>query len=306
MSARSRRGLNRGLSALFEEAEGDGASPAGAPTETAPPEPVDDGSLRESVPIDLVDPNPSQPRKRMEEESLQELVQSIRTHGILQPLLLRPSPSTAGRFEIVAGERRWRAAQRAGVHAVPARISELSASETLQVALVENLQRSDLNPVEEARGYRELVDSYGHSQKEVSRVVGKSRAHVANTLRLLQLPAEVLGHLESGRLLPGHARPLIGRPDAVELAGRILREDLSVREIEALVRDPGGGSGGGRSRPKKDPDTLEMEQSLSEAVGYRVAIRDQNGRGEVRISYANYEELDGIAGRLAGMQLESD
>ena len=299
MSARKRHGLNRGLSALFEESGTQGlrGTVPEEPPVTRQPFPE-----REEMPIDLIDPNPRQPRKRFPDDELDALAQSIAAHGIVQPLLLRPSPSSAGRYEIVAGERRWRAAQRAGAHAVPARVRELSEGEMLQIALIENLQRSDLNPVEEARGYQDLVEAFGHTQADLAGIVGRSRAHIANTIRLLQLPDSVLAMLEDGNLSAGHARPLIGRDDAAELAGRIVAGKLSVRETESLASgNETRKRRSARTRPVKDPDTTEMEESLSAAFGYRVAIADRNGKGEIRITYANYEELDRIAGRLSGV-----
>ena len=297
MNQRKRHGLNRGLSALFEESGTQGlAERVGSEASESRQQALE----RTEIAIDLIDPNPRQPRKRFPEEELGALARSIAAHGIVQPLLLRPSTTSEGRYEIVAGERRWRAAQRAGEHAVPVRVQEFSEDEMLQVALVENLQRSDLNPVEEARGYEALLDEFNRTQLDVAEVVGKSRAHIANMVRLLQLPDGVLAMLEDGALTIGHARPLIGNVDAESLARKIVTRKLSVREAEALA----GASE--RRKPKtrqtatpKDPDTLEMEESLSAAVGSKVAINDRNGRGEIRIVYADYEELDRIAGRLS-------
>ena len=301
MNAMKRHGLNRGLSALFEESGGKGFAGASSGRPPGGREPFGEGT---EMPVDLIDPNPRQPRKRFPDVELNALAQSIAVYGIVQPLLLRPSPSAEGRFEIVAGERRWRAAQRAGVHTVPASVRELTDGEMLQIALVENLQRSDLNPVEEARGYRDLMQEFDHKQADLAGIVGRSRAHIANTLRLLQLPESVLVMLEEGELSAGHARPLIGRSDAKELAGRIVSGKLSVREAEALAsRRESRKPKGRQSKPVKDPDTIEMEDSLSTAFGCKVAIADRNGRGEIRITYSDYEELDRIAGRLTGVHL---
>ena len=292
-----RRALNRGLSALFEDL---GTDISSEDMKDLPADQLRAPDGRPDVPIDLIDPGPRQPRKRFPDEELNTLAQSILAHGIVQPLLLRPSPSEEGRYEIVAGERRWRAAQRAGVHAVPARVQDVSEGEMLQIALVENLQRSDLNPVEEARGYWNLKQEYEHTQEDIARIVGRSRAHVANTVRLLELPDDVVAMLENGLLSAGHARPLVGKENAGALARRIVEEGLSVREAEALARQPDRNRlQRKRSAPRKDPDTLELEQSLSAAVGSRVAIQDRNGRGEVRITYADYEELDRIARQLS-------
>ncbi len=303
MNQRKRHGLNRGLSALFEESGTQGlAEPVGLEATESPESAME----VDEMPIDLIDPNPRQPRKRFPEDELGALARSIAAHGIVQPLLLRPSTTSDGRYEIVAGERRWRAAQRAGQHAVPVRVREFSEDEMLQVALVENLQRSDLNPVEEARGYDALLEEFNRTQSDVAEVVGKSRAHIANMVRLLQLPDGVLTMLEEGALTIGHARPLIGKLDAESLARLVILKKLSVRETEALASaSERPKSGSRRTVTPKDPDTMEMEASLSSAVGSKVAIKDRNGKGEIRIVYANYEELDRIAGRLSGVSYES-
>ena len=301
MNAMKRHGLNRGLSALFEESGGQGLAGASSGRPPGGREPFGEGT---EMPIDLIDPNPRQPRKRFPDAELDVLAQSIAVYGIVQPLLLRPSPSAEGRYEIVAGERRWRAAQRAGTHTVPASVRDLTDGEMLQIALVENLQRSDLNPVEEARGYQDLMQEFAHKQADLAGIVGRSRAHIANTLRLLQLPESVLAMLEEGKLSAGHARSLIGRSDAEELAGRIVSGRLSVREAEALAsRSASRKPKGRQSKPVKDPDTIEMEDSLSAAFGCKVAIADRKGKGEIRITYSDYEELDRIAGRLTGVHL---
>ena len=304
MNARKRHGLNRGLNALFEESGTRGLRRAA----TAEPQVTGQPFLEhEEVPIDLIDPNPRQPRKRFPDEELDMLARSIAAHGIVQPLLLRPSPSSEGRYEIVAGERRWRAAQRAAAHTVPARVRELSEGEMLQIALIENLQRSDLNPVEEARGYQDLVEAFGHTQADLAGIAGRSRAHIANTIRLLQLPDSVQTMLKEGDLSAGHARPLIGREDAAELAMHIVAGQLSVRETEALASgNETRKTRTTRMRPVKDPDTTEMEESLTVAFGHKVAIADRNGKGEIRIAYANYEELDRIAGRLTGVSFGTE
>jgi ParB family chromosome partitioning protein len=253
------------------------------------------------VPIELLHPNPAQPRKTFVEADLEELAQSLRAKGIIQPLLVRPSPRAAGDYEIVAGERRWRAAQRAGLREAPVVVRRLDDSEVLQIAIIENVQRADLNPVEEALAYRALIDQYGHTQDEVAEAVGKSRPHVANTLRLLSLPAEVQDHLLHGRLTAGHARALATAADPSGLARQVIDGGLSVRAAEALARKAVGGDNRPRSAPAavKDADTAALENDLAEIVGLEVQIVDKGGAGEVRVRYATLEQLDDICRRLS-------
>src|SRR5579883_1142702 len=224
--AEGRRGLGRGLSALLDEVDApaaEGARSAGA-TE---------------IPVELVKPNPNQPRRRFDEAELEELAASIREKGVLQPILVRPAMH-AGEFEIVAGERRWRAAKRTGVRTIPALVRSLSDAEVLEIAIVENVQRADLSPIEEAEGYRALIDRFGRTQTQVADTVGKSRVHVANALRLLQLPEAVQAMVRDGRLTAGHARPLIGAADAEQLAADVAGRGLTVRQVEALARGKAG------------------------------------------------------------------
>ncbi len=301
MSVKKKHGLNRGLEALFREqgvqfdVDGRAGESAGS---------ADASSRWREVPIDLIDANPHQPRKRFAEEDLAELAASVSAHGIVQPLLLRPNPTDRERYEIVAGERRWRAAQRVGLHEVPAVVRDFSDGASLEIALVENLQRADLNPVEEARGYRNLTEAYGRTHEAVGRIVGKSREHVTNTLRLLELPDGVLRLLEGGTLTPGHARQLVGIVDAEALARRIVEEELTVRATEALVRQTRQPNRRrARTRRPRDPDTVELEHGLSVAVGCRVVVNCRNEKGDVRIAFSNLEELDRIAERLSGSPL---
>jgi ParB family chromosome partitioning protein len=282
--AEMRRGLGRGLAALLDEAEAPvGENRAG-------------GSGGAEIPVEAVRPNRDQPRRRFDEAELEALAQSIREKGVLQPILVRPS-AQGGDYEIVAGERRWRAAQRAGLRTVPALIRSLSDAEVLEIAIVENVQRTDLSPIEEAEGYRTLIDKFGRTQAEVADTVGKSRAHVANTLRLLQLPDPVRDMVRDGRLAAGHARPLIGAANAERLAEEIAAKGLTARQAEALVRAPGKPRPAGRVA--KDADTLALETDLSEVLGLKVEIRDANGAGEVRIQYASLEQLDDVCRRLS-------
>lgn len=298
MSAAERpRGLGRGLSALLgegEEAEAlrEGEAVSGKPAS---------GALM--VALDLISANPSQPRKRFGEEELASLAASIGERGVLQPVLLRPAPGKAGHYQIVAGERRWRAAQRARLHEIPAIVREFTDRETLEIAIVENVQRSDLNAVEEARAYRQLIESFGHTQEDVARAVGKSRAHVANTLRLLALPESVLNHLEAGTLTAGHARAIATSQDPAALAEKIIADGLPVRAAEALARSTGAPErksrdGGGR-KLQKDADTRALEADLAERLGLEVEILHRGEAGEVRVRYSTLEQLDDLCRRLS-------
>jgi ParB family chromosome partitioning protein len=282
--AEARRGLGRGLSALLDEVE------ASAETGRHP-------GVAE-IAIEAVRPNPNQPRRRFDAAELEELAASIRAKGVLQPILVRPAMH-AGEFQIVAGERRWRAAQSAGLRVVPALVRELSDAESLEIAIVENVQRADLSPIEEAEGYRALIESHDHTQAEVAELVGKSRVHVTNALRLLQLPAAAQALVQGGQITAGHARALVGVPDAAGLAQEVAERGLSVRETETLAKSRAGARPASRGRRGKDADTLALETDLSEALGLAVVIRDSNGAGEVRIRYQSLEQLDDLCRRLS-------
>jgi ParB family chromosome partitioning protein len=244
------------------------------------------------------------PRKDFAEAELSELADSIRSKGLIQPIVVRPHPEDAQAFEIVAGERRWRAAQRAGIHSVPIIVRELSDKEVLELAIIENVQRADLNAIEEANGYRELIERFSYSQEQVSDIIGKSRSHVANTLRLLKLPDSVRSYVQDGKLTAGHARALVGRPDAEELAKRILDTDMNVREAEAMVQaGPIGqpGATGGRKVREKDPDTRAFEKDLADTLGLKVEIKRGSGEtGNLIIKYGNFDQLEYIRLRLLG------
>ncbi|KAA5803834.1 ParB/RepB/Spo0J family partition protein [Alkalicaulis satelles] len=293
------RGLGRGLSALLgegEEAEALRSDAPDAPARTGT------GGAR-TLPVAVLSPNPDQPRKRFDEAELDALAQSISGQGLLQPILVRPLPGDPERYQIVAGERRWRAAQRAGLHDVPVVIRELTDRETMEIAIVENVQRADLNPVEEARALSQLVERFGHTQEDVAKAIGKSRAHVANMLRLLALPSGVLSMLESGALTAGHARAVAASDDPEALARQIVDGGLSVRAAEQLARQAAGKTGAGRSAPERksqqsDPDTRALEADLSERLGLSVAIRHDGESGEVRISFSSLEQLDEVCRRL--------
>ena len=299
MAAERQRGLGRGLAALLGESE---ASATGAPASGV----GIDGPPRE-LPIEMLERNEAQPRQTFDEAQLEELSASIRERGVLQPILVRPLAE--GRYQIVAGERRWRAAQRAGLHAIPAIVRELTDGEVLEVAIVENVQRADLDAVEEALAYRALMERFGHKQDDVARLVGKSRSHVANTLRLTQLPPAVTAMVQAGQLTAGHARALINAPDPETLAGRVVALDLTVRETENLARE----AGGNRPAPKRaresappparstggGADTRALEADLAEILGLpAVEIIERGGRGELRLSYSSIEQLDHLCDRL--------
>lgn len=271
-----------------------------APRPAAPATAAADGGPR-GLPIDLVQRNPGQPRKHFDEGDLTDLASSIKTHGVLQPILVRPI--AGGKYEIVAGERRWRAAQRAGLHTIPAVIRDLDEVEVVEIAIVENVQRTDLNPIEEAQGFQALIDRFGRTQQEIADAVGKSRPHIANMLRLLALPEELQEMVRDGRLSAGHARAILTAPDPRGLAQRAISEGLNVREVERLAQQAKDERHGPRvtpGTPAKDADTVALERSLAEALGLTVAIADKNGAGELKISYRTLEQLDDLVRRLRG------
>ena len=296
---KTQRGLGRGLDALFrgqQESEG--------------------GSSVQMLALAEVRPNPEQPRQVFSEEALAELADSIRAQGVLQPILVRPvSPSGESRYEIVAGERRWRASQLAGQRTIPALVREMSAEQALAIALIENLHREDLNPMEEAAGFKELRDRFGLSQDEIAARVGKSRSAVANTLRLFNLPAEIQEDLYGGRLTQGHARPLLAVEDQgalLRLRQCILERGPSVREVEGWVtawkqtgefpQEAGAGMTGGPSARKPgaapDKDLLAMQAALTKALGLPVRISGAPGKGRLSVSFSSPEELAAITARL--------
>lgn len=289
--AEGRRGLGRGLSALLGEVE---TAPAQAPGDPAP------GSRE--APIELLKRNPDQPRRTFREEDLEDLSNSIREKGVLQPILVRPSPSTPGEFQIVAGERRWRAAQRAGLRSVPIMVRELDDLAVLEIGIIENVQRADLNILEEALSYKVLMEKFERTQDAIAQTIGKSRSHVANTLRLLALPEEVQSYLVSGELSAGHARAIAAAADPVALAKQIIDGGLSVRETEALARKtptaPSAKNKGGRPPKVKDTDTQALEADLSSVLGLDVTIDHRGGAGSLTISYATLEQLDDLCNRL--------
>ena len=270
--------LGMGLSALMGDAPAPSTSAAGPPR---------------SLPIAVIEPGPFQPRMEPDRDALQELAASITEHGILQPLLVRPKPGAAGHYQIIGGERRWRAAQIAKLHDVPVVIRDFDDRMAMAAGLVENLQREDLNAIEEAEGFARLIEQFGLNQEALARAVGKSRSHVANTLRLLNLSATIREHLRAGRLSAGHARALLGAEEPEKLASQILTRGLSVRQAEALAaaqpKNPDS-----RRTTAKDSDTLALERRLLEKLGLHVAIKHFGKGGQVTINYADLDQLDGL------------
>jgi ParB family chromosome partitioning protein len=293
-----RRGLGRGLSALMADV---GAT--ADVTTVAMPGAVAD----RRAPIELVHANPTQPRRDFAPAALAELTESIRRKGVIQPLIVRPHPSIPGHFEIVAGERRWRAAQAARQHDVPILVRDLNDAETLEIAIIENIQRSDLNPIEEAMGYRQLIDRFGHTQDQLAEALSKSRSYIANLVRLLQLPEEVQSWLRDGKLTAGHARALITSPDPVALARQVIDKALSVRETERLARaalrdaedrrgtgpDPGPDAGRWGPYDTGEAETRELQADISAALKMKVVI-DHRGHdgGNLIITYRSLDQLD--------------
>ena len=291
-----RRGLGRGLSALLGESD-----PALASADPAAGG-ESQGSLE--IAIELLRRNPDQPRRYFDEADLEDLAASIREKGILQPILVRPAPGAAGEYQIVAGERRWRAAQRAGLHKVPILVREFDDLDVLEIGIIENVQRADLNPLEEANGYKALMERFGRTQDVVALTVGKSRSHVANMLRLLNLPEGVREHLAEGRISIGHARAIASAPDPAFLAEAIVKHGLSVRQAEQMARkaaDRPSRPAGRTSRSAAAPanaDVAAIEHDLAEALGLAVQLIYNDGKGEVRIRYETLDQLDDICQRL--------
>ena len=295
MGSSKPRGLGRGLSALMANLEtttNDGKQDFGN-TEV----------LEQRIPIEKLHPNINQPRKKFNQDDLEDLASSIRVKGILQPLIARKHPFKEDEYEIVAGERRWRASQMAQLHELPVILREFSDIEVLEVAIIENIQRADLNPIEEAMGYQQLMDKFDHTQEQMANALGKSRSHIANLLRLLNLPSDVQDYVKEGKLTSGHARALITSDNANDLAQLVVSNKLSVRETEKLVKSLGNQKNssqqkksGNRPISLKDPDTRELEGDLSKIIGMKVQINNEVGKesGEVIISYSSLNQLDDI------------
>lgn len=295
----SKRGLGRGLAALLGEDATTLTPTFGEKGETLAPPPG------HRVPIEYLHPGRVQPRRRFDESQLDSLTDSVRAQGLLQPILVRPHPDRPGEYEIVAGERRWRAAQRAQLYEVPVLVRELSDVQALELALVENVQRQDLDAIEEAEGYRRLLEEFGHSQEELARLIGKSRPHIANTLRLLNLGDPVKDLVREGSLSAGHARALLGADNPEALAGEVVKRGLSVRETERLVAKGRDDNGAGRPRrsqaaPRqdKDADTLALEQDLAALLGMKVTIDLRGQGGVLSLHYDDLDQLDEVLRRL--------
>jgi ParB family chromosome partitioning protein len=254
------------------------------------------------VPIEFLKPNPRNPRRLFTEPEIEELAASIRERGIIQPILVRTARGAPDSYEIIAGERRWRAAQRAGLHAVPVVLLEVGDREALELAIIENVQRMDLNPLEEAMGYQTLMDEFSHSHEDIAKIVGKSRVHVTNTVRLLKLSDKVKAHLQAGKLTAGHARMLIGQPNAEEMADDIVTRGLNVRQVEEIARGEGEKQlrAPRKSRVEKDPDTVALEKRMSDALGLRVVIDHRGDGGVLHIHYSSLDQLDAVLKRLEG------
>jgi ParB family chromosome partitioning protein len=281
--------LGRGLASLI------GDAPVTQPR--IPPE----GEQR-MVPIEQIRAGKLNPRKTFKEDELTELADSIREKGLVQPILVRPEPGSSNSYEIVAGERRWRASQRAGLHTVPVIVRDLADQEVLELAIIENVQRADLNPIEEAAGYHELIERYAYTQERLAEVIGKSRSHLANTLRLLKLPVTVQSMVEDGKLTAGHARALVGREDAEAIAQKIIDSQLNVRDVEALVQAGTESVQTTRRVRDKDADTKAFEKELADILGLKVEIRRGSGEsGVLQIKYGNFDQLDYIRLRLMGV-----
>ncbi len=283
-------GLGRGLSALLDD------SATGSTAIATPP------TTAQRLPVAHLHPNPKQPRRRFEIEAMTELVESVRERGVIQPILVRPR--LQGEYEIIAGERRWRAAQAAQRHDVPVTVIEADDALAFEIALIENIQRADLNPIEEADGYRRLVDEFGHTQEGLAKAVGKSRSHIANMLRLTALSDTMRSHVAEGRLSFGHAKVLIGHPDCEALADKVIAGGLSVRQTEALLSDKvGAPKGSGKRRTAlRDPDVEALESMLCDATGLSVAVDTDGTDGTVRIDFRGLDQLDHLVARLTGSQ----
>jgi ParB family chromosome partitioning protein len=287
MAEEAKSRLGRGLAALMGDV-GDEAAV------------VERVRAQRRVPIEFLRPNPRNPRKDFAEEELEALASSIRERGVIQPILVRGVQGTPDVYEIIAGERRWRAAQRAGLHDLPIVLIEASDRESLEFAIIENVQRADLNPLEEAAGYKRLSEEFDYDAEDIAKIVGKSRPHVANTMRLLLLPESVQAYLRDGRITAGHARMLIGQPDALDFAETIVRKGLNVRQVEAWAKRAGDAPSRARKRFGADPDADALAKRLTDMLGLTVKIEHRpDGSGTLSVAYRTLEQLDAVAEKLA-------
>lgn len=306
------RGLGRGLDAIFGEdelVEMEDVSRETLDEDQAEPEInlsaneiINDDLKRRVMPIEWLSPCAFQPRKHFDESALEDLAKSIMMHGILQPIVVRPMPDAENEYEIIAGERRWRAAQMMQMHEVPVSLQYLDDEAVMEIALIENIQREDLTAMEEAKGFQELMDKYNHTQEKLSVTVGKSRSYIANSLRLLQLPESVQSLVNEGKISAGHARALVGKDNAETLAKQIVADNLSVRDVENLVKDNGATKKNAPSKTKtKDVNTAALEEEMSRILGMTVSINgsSKNGQGSVKIDYKSLDQLDDVLHRLS-------
>jgi ParB family transcriptional regulator, chromosome partitioning protein len=292
MNQIQKKRLGRGLAALI----GDDVIETAVAVNAPDPAQVTLATGLRHIPVELLVANPNNPRRVFNEDEIESLARSLRDKGLLQPIVVRPKGE---HYEIVAGERRWRAAQRASIHTVPVLIRELDDRETLEIAIIENVQRTDLNALEEARAYKMLMDSYDYTQQQLADSIGKSRSHIANTMRLMQLPPSVLGHIESGTLSAGHARAIVATDNPQDLAEQIIKLGLSVRQAEDLTREQASRAKKAGTPKDKDADTRALEHSVSSALGLSVSIQHKGGAGSVTVSYKSLEQLELIAHRLS-------
>ena len=283
-SSTSKKGLGRGLSSLMGDVKDVSIQ-------------TDNTSQESKISITNLKPSPSQPRRLFDKNSINELAESIKSKGLVQPILVRPSPSESGIYEIIAGERRWRAAQIAQLHEIPAVVRQLDDIEALEIAIIENVQRSDLSPIEEAAGYKRLIDNHGHTQEALAEIVGKSRSHIANIIRLLGLPQSIQDMISEGKISPGHARAIMSSAFPEQLAEKIVNENLSVRDTENLVKPK-------KNRIKKvklkDPDTVDLENSLTARLGLKVTVEHKGPKkgGFIKVDYKSLDQLDMITKKL--------
>ena len=279
----NKKGLGRGLSSLMGDTDS---------LESTVPK----SSSETKIPIAKLRPSPLQPRRVFDKNSINELAESIKSKGLVQPILVRPSTANEGEYEIIAGERRWRAAQAAQLHKIPAVIRNLNDAESLEMAIIENVQRSDLSPIEEAAGYKKLMENYNHTQEQLSEVVGKSRSHIANIIRLLSLPQSIQDMISQGSISSGHARAIMNSAFPEQLAEKIINENLSVRATEALVKEKKEGP---KKVKLKDPDTIDLEKKLTDILGLDVTISHRGKQGgSLKVTYKSLDQLEFVTKKL--------